>query len=175
MAVTRLDGSVVEARTYLDVGKRRAEFTANGLDLVVIARDDEDEMYGIFPQQGLMMQSRIGAPLLERYRTFVSAFGPHGKFDKVGHEMCEGYSCDKYNVTATTGQVYYFWYDPVRQAPVKIVADTHRFSLVVTNFKRGPQPAVLFHVPTGDRHERYYSIPPFIPQPKTVAPPSPTP
>jgi hypothetical protein len=172
MKVTRLDGSVVEAKAYLGMRKKRAEFTSNGMDLTVIARDDQNEMYGIFPIQHFIMQASIDDPILIRYSAFVSAFSAKGKFDRVGPETCEGFPCIRYNVTSDTGQLYYFWYDPARKVPVKVVAASGRFSLVIANFKRGPQPEEMFVVPQSDRHERYYTIPPFFPQPHAPAQPS---
>jgi len=177
MSITRYDGSIVEANAFLDKDRRRAEFTANGFDLVVIMHQDENEAYGIFPAQKFRMRANISDSILDRYRAFATAFSAaQGECTEVGRETCEGVPCIKYSVTsAEAGQSYFLWYDPARQAPVKVAAANKRFFLTITDFKRGPQANQLFVVPDTTRDERYYTIPAFFPLPKGRAPDDPNP
>jgi hypothetical protein len=155
----REDGSVVPVRVYLDVGLTRAEMTLSGYDIIVIERADTDKMDGIFPQLHAIIEGYRSDPLLQRYRSFRSAFSDRGKFDLVGPEQCEGIACTRYNVTSEAGEVFYFWYDAARKVPVKIQAANGNVTVEISNFKAGHPPATLFQVPTVARHERYLVLP----------------
>ena len=67
---------------------------------------------------------------------------------KVGSEVVNGRSCDKYDVTDKTGKKSTVWVDQKLNFPVRIVGSDGS-QTDFSNIKEGAQPAALFQVPAG--------------------------
>lgn len=67
---------------------------------------------------------------------------------KVGSEVVNGRSCDKYEVTDKTGKKTMTWVDQKLHFPIRIM-DSDGAQTDFTNIKEGAQNASLFQVPAG--------------------------
>jgi outer membrane lipoprotein-sorting protein len=148
MTITTKAGMTLQLKSYVDGDKMRSEMTMNGMDMATIVRKDKQKIYQVMVSQKMVMELPYDP---DKFKGSTAAsFGPEGKFELVGPDIVDGVACMKYKVTSDKNkQIFYFWLDAARKAPVEMAAEDGSFTAKWKNFKTGPQDASLFELPAG--------------------------
>jgi outer membrane lipoprotein-sorting protein len=146
LTITTKEGMAIQSKTYVDGDKMRSDATMNGMEMAIIVRKDKQKMYRVMVSQKMVMETDYDPDQLKGRA--AATFGPEGKFDLVGPDTVDGVACTKYKVTSDkSNQVFYFWLDAVRKAPVQMAATDGSFTVKWKNYQAGPQDPALFEPP----------------------------
>lgn len=145
----RTGGIELSGPVHYDGGKERFEMTVEDTRQIMIRRDDKQRLYMIMPQMGMGMELPYGEsatmPSADSYADL--------KPESVGRETLGGEAVTKYRVEAgDAGESYtvFVWATDDGIA-LRMEGGTAEgsFEMVLSDLRRGPQPAELFEVPAG--------------------------
>jgi hypothetical protein len=142
--ITTKDGTVTTMKIYADDGKVRSETTAGGMQMVSIIRPDQEKMYTVMVAQKMVMQMPLTASHVSNDGATING----SRFQDVGTDTVDGVACTKYKVTTKDNQVFYYWVDPARKVPVKMMAEDGSMTAQWKDYQAGPQDASLFEPPS---------------------------
>ncbi len=142
-------------KIYWGNGKVRLDMDAAGHDVTMVQDLPRKTSYMILHQQRVYMEMGAGnsgghmqTPDLMRYDpNDPCAAEPGYTCKKLGSEMINGRSCDKWEFAGPNGSRT-VWIDRKLHFPIRTMSPEGG-EMDVTNVKEGPQPASLFQVPAG--------------------------
>lgn len=162
MSATTKNGSKVGGKWFFSPPRMRMDMTsmpetagrspfAGGVSMIVDSSTQTN--YMLIPQMQMYMEIHANSPQghmdpTRSLQNLTSGNCPQGATcNKVGSEVVNGRSCDKYEVTDKNGKTT-AWVDQKLHFPVRVLgADGSQTDF--TNIKEGAQDANLFKVPPG--------------------------
>ncbi|MEO5617550.1 MAG: hypothetical protein ABIS67_07240 [Candidatus Eisenbacteria bacterium] len=145
--VMTFEGKSMTMRRAIDGGSIRSEISAEGTEMVMLERaEDNGAVYNIMPSEKMMMKMTPSTmmPPGEKQEAPPADDAAAPKVEKLGVEKLEGRSAVKYRMTAE-GHSALAWFEESTGAPLRMEAEGSVIEW--KNMKPGPQPAKLFELP----------------------------
>ncbi|MEO3430453.1 DUF4412 domain-containing protein [Pelagibius sp. CAU 1746] len=149
MRTMRAAGQEVSGPLHHDNGKERFELTVDGQRQVMIRRPDVRRLYMIMPDMGMGMEMSLDAPQAMPSADDYAELKP----EKLGEETLNGEAVTKYRIEGNSGGqegTVLIWVTD-DGIPLRMEGRTPEgsFEMVMSDLRRGPQPAGLFEPPAG--------------------------
>lgn len=149
-SVSKFQGKTSRAKMFVSGKKWRVESSAYGRQSIMIARQDQNKVYILMPQQKMYMEQKLDP------KQVVSMSGKvPGELErkKVGTSTVNGVLCDKFKVTYKPSdqspKITVFQWIGKNNIPMKSAAVDGSWSSELKNVKIGKQAAKLFELPAG--------------------------
>jgi uncharacterized protein DUF4412 len=152
------EGQQMKGKMFVDKGKMRMDFNAQGRDMSMITDSAKETTYVLMHEQKMYMERKAGADAGRRRGPRMPDVKQMGEnpcatekdvtCKKVGTETVNGRTCDKWEFTSTANPKdnRTAWVDQKTHMPIKTVSAES--TMEMTNFKEGPQDAKTFEVPS---------------------------
>ena len=155
--VSKMGKIKVKGKVYAGIDRTRMEILdPAGKKIITITRLDKGVSYLLNPEEKTYMESPTARGESRMMMDLSKKFPGEIERKKIGRETVSGILCDKYRFVTqiptpmgeTTTLTVYTW---VSQdgIPVKSETPDGSMSSLLTNIKRGKQPAALFEIPAG--------------------------
>jgi len=147
----------IKGKVYVGRDRWRMEMIdPTGKKMITISRADKGVSYVLMPEDKTYMESTMRGSEGQMMMDLSKKFPGEIERKKIGKETVSGIPCDKYKFVTKfatpmgepTTLTVYTW---VSQdgIPVKSETPDGSMSSLLTNIKRGKQPAALFEIPAG--------------------------
>ena len=149
-SVVKMGNMTMRGKIYFAGNKWRTEYTRAGMKGISIVRADKNVMWHLMPDRKMYMEIKLEAKDL---MGMTEKMPGEIERKKVGTERVSGIPCDKYKVTyklTETGSPLssYLWISKDKII-VKSAGTDGSWYTILSNIKRGKQPASLFQLPAG--------------------------
>lgn len=121
-----LSGIEKDFKVFSDQDRYRYEFNEDGQEGVVIVLNGSNEVFVLMPQQKMAIKTISSSQMSmanDPVKLYEYQVGAGGKEKNVGHEMINGYDCNKKELYGESDQLLYtMWYSEKYNFPIKIVS-----------------------------------------------------
>lgn len=151
--VMTMQGKVIHSRLYVDSGNLRTEMQVPGGPLMTSIVNAEKRVVWMLMPGNMYVEHALA----QDDDVSRSAWTSSANRERLGTEVVNGVSCDKYRIKGA--QELTFYADETSGLPVLMKSSDGKINIEWRNAKAGPQPAALFQLPAGVQKLSMPSIP----------------